>query len=380
VNTWLWKQPVYKAISFVAVILAIVVLAGCTVSPSARNPSVTSVQPTASTGTLSSPEPSTASSPTAAIPGSPSPFPAASISPTFPPKPTPAAIYTPTAVSFKPTAAQKELMLFMLDLINKDRQENSVGGVELNFNAAAQKHAQDMIDNHYQAAHWGTDGLKPYMRYTQEGGLNFDRENSCYVEASNKLDVKQEIQLFEQGMMTDDAASNWSHHDAIISKWQKKVNIGIAYTDNAIALVQDFEGDYLEYYQPPTLTGNDLSLSGRFTLEGVILNNVTITFDELPQPISASDLSNNPNYHHYSLGPQIGLILPPPPPGQVYSSFPTNGVMASEWDSSQPGKFSIKADISPILSRGKGVYTLVLVTIVSGSDHYNMTNYSIFVK
>ncbi len=105
------------------------------------------------------------------------------------------------------------------------------------------------------------------------------------------INVKQELQSLEHAMMYDDAASNWSHRDAIISKWQKKVNIGIVYDAKSVALDQEFEGDYLEYFQPPTLTGNILSLSGRFTLANVKLDNVTITFDDLPQPISPAATS-----------------------------------------------------------------------------------------
>jgi uncharacterized protein YkwD len=376
-SIWHRKHSIYKSIIFSAFVLVTMVLIGC--SPSVAPPPVATTPTTSTTAVTTpviTPTPSPSSTAVITTVSSPSPSQASAPSPTVP-----LPIYTPAAAPFKPTSAQLELMNFVLDLINKDRTSDPylMPKVELNFNGAAQMHAQDMIDNHVQAAHWGTDGLKPYMRYTLGGGLNYDLENSCYVEASTKLEVKQELLKFEQDMMNNDEASNWSHRDAIINKWVKKVNIGIAYTENAVALVQDFEGDYLEYYQPPTLNGNILSLSGKFTLANVNLNNVTITFDDLPQPISSSDLSNNPEYHHYGLGSQIGLILPPPPPGQVYSNFPSNGVTATKWDSSQDGRFSIQADISPILSRGKGVYTFVLVTII-GSDHYNMTNYSIFVK
>ena len=320
----------HKTIILLTVVVATLVLIGCTASSPAPTLAITTA-PSSSSAPLTQ-----TAAPTTTSPGTPSPIissPSTAPAPTSTPKPTiPAAVFTPTATPFKPTSAQMELMKYVLELINKDRTSDPylLSPVELGFNAAAQKHAQDMIDNHYQAAHWGTDGLKPYMRYTQEGGLNFDRENSCYVEASDKLDVKQELQLFEQSMVSDDAASNWSHLDTIVNKWNKKVNLGIAFTDNAVALVQDFEGDYLEYFQPPTLAGNILSLSGRFKIDNVLLNNVTITFDDLPQPISPSDLTNNQDYHHYGLGPQIGLILPPPPPGQEYKDFPANGVKASQ--------------------------------------------------
>ncbi len=64
-------------------------------------------------------------------------------------------------------------------------------------------------------------------------------------------------------MMYDDARSDWSHRDIIINPWHKKVSIGIAYDEDSVALVQQFEGDYVEYYQPPEITGNMLTLSGK---------------------------------------------------------------------------------------------------------------------
>lgn len=248
----------------------------------------------------------------------------------------------------------------------------------LDFNAAAQNHAQNMFDYSY-AAHWDTDGLKPYMRYTLEGGLNSEAENVAYSTGSGNINIKQELQSLEHTMMYNDATSNWSHRDTILSKWQKEVNIGITYDAKSVALDQQFEGDYLEYFQPPTLSGNILSLSGRFTISDVKLNNISVSFDNLPHAISPSELRNNDQYHHYSLGSRLGTILPPPPSGQVYNNLPANSVIASKWDVDQSGRFAIQADISPILAKGKGVYTIVLVTIIN-NDPYNMTNYSIFIE
>ena len=375
-NTLRRRLSVFKAAWFFAAMATIILLAGCNIK--LPGPTSTAIPP-ASTPVFPSSSP--AILPTDTIPTLASPSPLASPVPTYLPS-IPVTVHNPPATPFTPSSVQLELMKYVLELINQDRTSdvNNLTPVELSFNAAAQKHAQDMIDNHVLAAHWGTDGLKPYMRYTIEGGINYDLENSCYVESSDKLDVKQELQLFEQTMVLDDAASNWSHLNTIMNKWNKKVNIGIAYADNAVALVQDFEGDYLEYFQPPTLIGNLLSLSGRFiNVNNVFLPQIEITFDDLPQPISPAELSNNADYHHYSLGPQIGLILSPPPSGQVYKNLPVNNVVANTWNVNQSGEFWIEADIGPILTRGRGVYTLGLVAIV-GVDHLNMTNYSIFVQ
>jgi uncharacterized protein YkwD len=378
-NIWCKSKSFYKIILVLTAVLVTAILVGCSSSPAATTPVVipppTSQTPSLTPTDTPAPTPTTAPAPvTTTTTAAPSPSPA----PTPKPSPSPLPVYTPVAVPFAPTPAQKDLMQYVLDLINKDRKAAGVPDVTLSFNSAAQKHAKDMFDKSY-GAHWDTDGLKPYMRYTLEGGLNFENENVAYSTGSGTIDVKKELESLQHAMVYDDAKSNWSHRDAIVSKWQKKVSIGIVYDSKSVALDQQFEGDYLQYTQPPTLTGNILSLSGKFILPNVKLDNVTITYDQLPQPIAGSQLMSDDQYHHYSLGSRIGLILPPPPPGQIYSNFPANGVQASKWDTDQSGQFSLQADISPLMSRGKGVYTIVLVTKI-GSEAYNMTNYSIFVK
>ena len=48
--------------------------------------------------------------------------------------------------------------------------------MELGQNRAAQIHADNSLDSCI-ASHWGTDGLKPYMRYSLAGGYQSNTEN-----------------------------------------------------------------------------------------------------------------------------------------------------------------------------------------------------------
>jgi uncharacterized protein YkwD len=301
-------------------------------------------------------------------------------SPTFASGP----LYTPAAPQFSPTDAQNILMQYTLDLINSDRQSAGLNPVTLSFNSAAQIHAQDMLDNYYWA-HWGTDGLKPYMRYTLEGGLGYDRENVGYsgpydpAENPNQyadIDVNKEIRDLEYQMVNNDAKSNWGHRDNILYKWHQKVNIGVAFDKKRVALVQQFEGDYVDYIQPPTISGTTLALSGIIRLGEP--NNITICYDKSPQPLTGTELVTG-NYHSYDLGDRIGYILAPPPPGQFYKDLPEEALLAAKWDTGQSGQFSIQADIAPALSKGKGVYTIVIVTR-AGQESINLTNYTIFIN
>jgi uncharacterized protein YkwD len=293
-------------------------------------------------------------------------------------------IFTPNTTPFSPSNAQIELMQYALGLINADRQAVGMNPVTLSFNAAAQKHAQDMFDNYYWA-HWGTDGLKPYMRYTLEGGLGYDRENVGYIGVFDKeanqenyadIDPIEEIRYLENEMVNNDAKSNWGHRDNILYKLHQKVNIGLAFDKKRLALVQQFEGNYVDYYQPPAIAGNSLILSGKISLGE--LSNISICHDNSPQAITGSDLINGP-YHSYDLGNRLGYVISPPPPGQYYKNLPDEAIQAKKWHTTQSGQFIIEADISPILAAGKGVYTIVIVTEVNG-ENINLSNYSIFIN
>jgi len=300
----------------------------------------------------------------------------------------PTTVYVPAAAPYKPSGAQLELFQYALSLINKDRADYGQPPLTLDYNAAAQKHAQDVFDNYF-CSHWGTDGLKPYMRYTVEGGLGFEGENSAYSGWYNSsdnpanyapIDVRQEIADLERMMMYDDAAANWGHRDSIVNKWARKVSLGIVYDDRRVAFVEQFEGQFVEYFIPPTLSGSVLFLSGRITSPDITVNNISIAFDALPQTLTNSQLVNDATYTDgYSLGNRVNFIISTPPPGQSYGNLPAEAIQAARWDISQSGQFSIQADISRSLSRGKGVYTIVIVGAVGG-ESVNLTNFSIFVR
>jgi uncharacterized protein YkwD len=292
-------------------------------------------------------------------------------------------VYAASASMLNLTNGQEEIFQYMLDLINADRKNAGLDPVVLGDNTAAQAHAQDMLDNYY-ISHWGADGLKPYMRYTQAGGSNYEQENDAYHGWYNssddpsiyiETDIKTALYKLEYAMMNNDGPSE-GHRKNILNKLHKKVNLGIAYDSQRVALVQQFEGNYIEYTQPPTLKGNILTVSGRL-LEGRF-QGIQVCYDELPQPISHDDLINRMN-GPYSLGGQVGYIIPPLPSNWYYTQLSPKTVVAYLWKINRSGRFSIEADISQILSRGKGVYTILLVADIKNEKRF-VTNHSIFLR
>ena len=225
----------------------------------------------------------------------------------------PPAVEIPTPT---PTPTLEEVTQYTLDLINKDRNEHGLPTVSLGNNIAAQKHAEEMLANDY-ISHWGMDGMKPYMRYTLAGGFNYEAENAFILrtlwyggkDPFYERDTKEMLDEAQESLM-----GSPGHRSNILNKWHKKVNIGIAYNKETLALVQQFEGDYIEFSSLPALQGGLLSLSGR-TLGGFVVEQVQICYDPLPHSLTLGQLGKT---YAYGLGKPAAFVRPPPPPGSYY--------------------------------------------------------------
>src|SRR2546429_1031254 len=66
----------------------------------------------------------------------------------------------------------------LLKLLNEERTHLGLSGLELDVVAGrvATAHALDMITGGF-LSHWGTDGRKPYHRYSFAGGIDATQEN-----------------------------------------------------------------------------------------------------------------------------------------------------------------------------------------------------------
>ena len=304
-----------------------------------------------------------------------SPSPAPAPEPVKPPT-TPT---VPSAPVEQPVYKHSELVTYALELINRDREANGLAPITLGSNMAAQKHAEERLANEY-GSHWGIDGLKPYMRYTLAGGENYEAENGFFTETiwyggrdpSYRRDPKEMLEQAQQGLMASP-----SHRKNILDKWHKKVNLGIAYDNERLDLVQQFEGDYIDFSDPPSISGSILSVTGEVTL-GTI-ENISLYYDPLPQPLSPDQLDAPPYDYAYGLGEDIGTILPPLPPGLYYIDLLPTDVIATTWDTNPDGLFTIKADISKMLELGEGVYTVV-VWVETDGEFVAISNYSIFIQ
>ena len=78
------------------------------------------------------------------------------------------------SVTEPPRARNQSEKRHMLELINETRVRNGVPPVVMGTNNVAQIQADQILED-CVSSHWGTDGLKPYHRYSLAGGVPGER-------------------------------------------------------------------------------------------------------------------------------------------------------------------------------------------------------------
>ena len=320
------------------------------------------------------------------------------------------------------------LVNYTLSLINQARSDVGLNEVTLDTNPAAQFHAEDMLSN-CTRGHWGTDGSKPYMRYTLADGEQYSAENVFALDfcpddlsqyelqtPTEQIDIAMELFMNSLG-----------HRENILDPHHRKVGIGLTYQPPTIWLVQLFVGDYIEFDTKPTIESGTLTLSGR-TKNGAHVSNETgtiaIYYDPPLKPLTQGQLSRT---YCYTNGLPIGGLRPPIETGWAYVDDAatidreTKGcpnpydippdvpapktseearrnwenardqsrekvklklthpwITADEWTEDRD-YFSVTADIADLLAQhGDGIYTILLWAEIN-SDRIPISEYSIFV-
>ena len=333
-----------------------------------------------------------------------------------------------TASSY-PDARAVEARRQMLELINAERARAGLDPLVPGRNPAAQLHAEASLEACI-LSHWGSDGLKPYMRYSLAGGHQYNSENVsgrsyCVTAGDGYLpgpSIEREISEAMAGLMASPG-----HRANVLDGWHRKVNIGLAWDRYNFVVVQHFEADYAEYVRLPAIQDGVLTLAG-LVKNGVAFRSgedlgVEIVYDPPPQSLRRGQLSRT---YCYSGGTVVAAIRPPAGEGRYYLEdeiadsyeaescpdpydIPENAssprtpeeadkhfrrarelsravvdlevrapwVTATEW-TVDDGGFAVAADLSDILAEhGRGVYTVV-VWGLAGGEEVIITQYSIF--
>ncbi len=356
----------------------------------------------------------------------PTPVPIPTSTPVAAPTPIPTSSPTPETSSKSTPSTQSGLSEdelarargYVLARINRARAAAGLTNLNFDSNTAAQIHAEDMRTNCFHS-HWGTDGLKSYMRYTLAGG---QQHSSVYVSGSDYCPPDPErfrIQTYQEELsaLMDRLLSLPGYLDLVLNPNHGRVSFGIANRQPNFWLVQRFTTDFVEFSDLPKIEGDFLSMSGRVK-NGVMLSDdsvgVSINFDRTPHSLTRGQL------RHTSCGAngvRIGALRKPLESSRYYISdrftvsgtrcqdpyyVPADAPVATSYDDKVPrienpyendatwitashwemtdDSFSVVADIADLVSEhGDGVYTILLWAEIDGEDVL-VSEYSIFVR
>ena len=220
--------------------------------------------------------------------------PATTFTPPASPTPTPTATPTPRlpTPTPDPEAALEEARFLMLELINKVRADADAPPVELGDNRAAQIHAENLASA-CAAGHWGLDGTKPGMRYSLVGGYQINAENVSGLAWCVKTAVqfREQVQKDIEGFM-----ASAGHRAVILDPLYRRVNLGLAANGKGfLTVVQQFEGDYVDYKILPRIQDGVLQVQGRLQ-NGAKVSvpkdlQVQVWYDPPPRPVTVGQVS-----------------------------------------------------------------------------------------
>ena len=213
------------------------------------------------------------------------------------------------------------LQYLVLDLTNSARRLAGLQLVRLGGNLAPQEHAEDMAE-HCFLSHWGTNGMKPYMRYSLTGGVQANAENVhgasfCPADPWSYLQksLAEEAQEAFESLMNSP-----SHRANILRPAHRLLHLGMAYRAPNFWLAQHFSGHYAAFTQLPEIENGrlsfDMSACNGAQISGDDLG-VQVRYDPLPAPLTPGQLQQT---SCYSRGPAVAALRRPPERNRRYTS------------------------------------------------------------
>lgn len=316
------------------------------------------------------------------------------------------------------------LRYLILDLTNHVRRTAGLSPVRLGANLAPQEHAEDMAESCF-LSHWGTNGMKPYMRYSRAGGVQANAENvsgSSFCPADpwryDQQSLAAELQEAFDGLMNSPG-----HRANILRPEHRLLHVGMSYRAPNFWLVQQFSGHYAAFAQPPAIEDGwltfDMSACNGARVSGDALA-VQVRHDPLPSPLTPGQLQRtscvSSGHAIAGLRPPLErgwytdhtfrlpagecldphLLDPRLPTAQSYEEMtqlkvPARSgrsgssdelgvwITADRWDVDD-GRARVAADLSALLRAvGGGAYTVLIWGSVRGDD-VPIAEYSIFVE
>lgn len=241
----------------------------------------------------------------------------------------------------------------LLTQVNAERAHAGLSRLLLDELAGnvANAHARDMIEGDF-LSHWGSDGRKPYHRYSFAGGDDAVRENVSSAESIQSVTTTAVLKdLHDMHLsMLEEAPPDDGHRKTILFPPLTHVGFGIALAGHNLRLDELYLSRYVEVDSIPrqATPKTVVLLRGKVLNPMHVLNGVDVCFEPLPTP-PAIDWLRTPR--SYGMPPVSDRLLPRLP-NQYY--YPDGG--AGSIEISNKSRFKVRV----WLSKKPGINTIVV--------------------
>jgi hypothetical protein len=250
----------------------------------------------------------------------------------------------------------------LLQQVNENRAAANLNALKLDELACtiANEHARDMATGIF-LSHWGTDGRKPYHRYSQAGWTAAVQENCSSAEDISSVTptgVFDDLRDMHQSML-DEKPPHDGHRKTILDPYHTHVGFGVALNGRSLRLDELYLARYAELDKVVTEAkpGSTIRFSGRLLNAQHFVNEIDVFYEPLPTP---------PDYfwlrvpRSVSFPNDVVRLRPKPLDGMIYADG-TYG----DFNWNHQGKF--RADVK--LSRKEpGIYTIICMVRRMPSD------------
>jgi hypothetical protein len=246
-------------------------------------------------------------------------------------------------------AARRQL----LAQLNAERSRARLSLLELDELAGkvANEHARDMISGEF-LSHWGSDGRKPYHRYSFAGGTDALQENVSYavnIQSVSRAGVLKDLHEMHQSMF-DEVPPDDGHRQTILYPQHTHVGFGIARQGRLLALDELYLSRYVEMDPVPRAVKRKTRrlVSGRMLHRNQLMTGIEVFLDPMPSPPSIAWL-REPRSYGMPDAPDQRLL--PRLPSQYFYPDGSNGNV--EIDSAR--RFQVRVGFSK-----PGIHTIVV--------------------
>jgi hypothetical protein len=242
----------------------------------------------------------------------------------------------------------------LLRMVNTERVHAGLNRLALDDLACkvANDHAKDMATGRF-LSHWGSDGRKPYQRYSFAGGTDAVQENVSSGDGLQSVTsnaILKDLHDMHQSMI-DEVPPNNGHRTTILFPQHTHVGFGIALQGRSVRLDELYIARYVEV-DPIARQAKpkaSVSLSGKVLNKKYVLTGADVYYEPVPSPPAIEWLRKPRSYGMPDLTERLFPRLPD------RNSYPDGGTGTIQVDETT-GRFRVGIG----LSKKPGINTIMV--------------------